>query len=103
MRNRKHNGTARRIRRELAESREPMSASAIAFATGIPIEYVRRSIQDMVSVTGGVVATRGEKGVTRYTLYQAPPAETQPVAGEEFRLAGKITIGRGSKWGAGLA
>lgn len=86
-----HIGAAQIIREALRIAGEPLSLYKITLATGLKTETAKRSISDMCSCSGGVVSLRGPKGVRYYALYKAPPAPSRPIAGEEFKVAGKIS------------
>jgi hypothetical protein len=94
-----HNGVAQDIRDALKRCDGPMSAYRLSFECGRKYEQVTRALAALVRI-GGVVAVHGPK-YTVYKLYEPPkPGRT---ASGGLQKAGIITIGRGSRWGAGRA
>jgi len=99
--NPKHTGAARMIREALHEAGDKMSVNAISFKTGLSVTQVKNSIVGMMSAggSGGIVRTRGTNGVIYYEEFKAAAPKVE--AGSA-RKAGRITIGRGARWGAAL-
>lgn len=91
-----HTGMANSIREVLRTSPEPMSCYQIALALGKKQEKVKVAISQLIAVTGSIVASKGPRGVV-YSIYKPPEREK-----EAGNRAGRIEIGRGSFWGAGL-
>lgn len=81
--NRAHNGTARIVREVLATATEPLSCDRIAQITGLKPAKVKISLSQMITVSGGIVASRGRNGIV-YSLYRVPE--------RTGTVAGRITI-----------
>lgn len=79
-----NNGMAQSIRDVLKTSPEPMSCYQIALALGAKQEKVKHALSQMIVVSGGVVATKGVRGVV-YGLYKTPEREKT-----KGNVAGKI-------------
>jgi len=90
--NPKHNGGSHRIRCALRDNGGWMSIDAICMATGLKRVQVRSSVTQMMGAggSGGILSIR-EHGVVLYSVYRAPAPKAEPVAGEEFKIAGRIT------------
>ena len=86
-----HTGTTEKIRGALRHSAGPLSVYKLHLATGLEIRVIRKALKQMMSRTGGVVSLPGPKAMA-YALYTPPGKVSEPVAGEEFRIAGRITI-----------
>jgi len=90
--NPRHTGIARRIREALRQSSESLSVYGLHLATGLKPKQIRSSISTMICESGSIVSSKGLKGEVRYEIYKPPGKVSEPVAGEEFRIAGRITI-----------
>ena len=90
--NTRHNGGSNRIRCALRDNGGWMSIDAICMATVLKRVQVRGAIGQMMGAggSGGIVSSRGH-GVVLYSVYRAPAPKAEPVAGEEFKIAGRIT------------
>ena len=94
-------GYAERVRDCLRRSGIPMSVYRIQLDTGLTAEQVRKALGHMIQRSGGVVALPGHArhGTKTYALIsQQPKKERKASADAPYAIAGKITVGRGSRW-----
>ena len=68
-----------------------MSSYALMLTTGLTLAQVKAALTRLVCRSGGVVAVRGDS-TTLYKLYQKTKPKPEPIAGDEYKIAGKITI-----------
>lgn len=101
-----HTGTAALVRDALKRERRPLSIYQISLVAGIKYERVKKAISGMlVGSTGVIYRVKGANGVTYYTTERPDerPREVRLRRGAgSGQIAGRITHGRGSRWGAGL-
>lgn len=91
MNNPNHNGDASRVRTELARTNKPLSVYKLTMCTGLDADRVRRALSHLLQV-GGIVSELGPKRVTYYKLWTPKAKASDPVAGDEYKIAGPITI-----------
>lgn len=98
-------GLTARIRAELALG--PVTTHELAERLGETVDAVSSLLIQLKNRTGGVLVY--DHKPTRYVasgwLRPNPPKKLRPERAPSpgVNLAGPITVGRGSKWGAGLA
>lgn len=92
-----HTGNAELVRSAL--STQGKSITQLAAETGLHPTKVNDIVKRLCDTTGGC-ARIGARGKTR--LYVSSDKPVTKIT-DDFRIAGKITLGRGSVWGAGLA
>lgn len=94
-------GLADRIREVLLEG--PKTAGEVAQELELPEKTVMATLQQLATITGGVVA-EGPKEHKTYRLYERGDSGAVRFDPDRpFRYAQPIRHGRGAKWGAGLA
>lgn len=84
--NRAHDGTTQAVRDVLRRATEPLSCDRIAQLAGLKPEKVKGALAMLITVTGGVVSSKGPRGIL-YTPYR-PPERTET----SRQIAGRITI-----------
>lgn len=94
-------GLADRIREVLIDG--PKTTRQVAQALELPEKTCAQTLQQLATITGGVVA-EGPHDNKTFRLFEPGRAKTVPFDPERpFRYAQPIQRGRGAKWGAGLA
>lgn len=78
--------------------RHSKTAYALVYELGISRARISSALGQLI--TAGKVMRANKGNPAKYCLYR-PPKVKKPEG--EFAVAGKITIGRGAVWGAGLA
>lgn len=98
-----HNGAADRVREALA-ARGPMSRYAIEYYSGLSPQQTASAIQFLLSKAFQIGTFTTATGKRRYALAKDMPVTRcgRAAPATPYAVAGRITIGRGAKWGAGL-
>lgn len=96
-----HTGASARVREALERVGKPQTINRLAELTGLKPQQAKRAV--CVGITnGGIVRVRSSNGGLYYDIWK-PAAQSEPKPDRgEFAVAGRIVIGRGTKWGAGL-
>jgi hypothetical protein len=94
-----HNGITQDIREAFKKSNKPLSVYMLTMMCGRKPQQIKHALGQMMQ-SGGVVSVPGPKCIL-YSAYEAPVVK--PDTGRGLQKAGIITIGRGSRWGAGRA
>lgn len=84
-----HTGMTRYIYQEL-ERMGPSSIYKLVLSTGLKIVIIKHALEKL-TLKGKVVCFKGPKNVWYYKIYEAP-VKVESVAGDEYRIAGRITI-----------
>ena len=90
-----HTGMSRYIYDELKRA-GPCSVYKLELSTGLKCTIIKRALQKLTQA-GKVVTFYGPKNVWYYKIYEAP-VKVESVAGDEYRIAGRITIPQ-NRWG----